>query len=143
MKITFTGVPGEEHDEIHAYGYTFKKGEAVDVTDKLAQTKLAGHPHFSGGTPNNEPLILPQTIPLVARQLVVDNGSQSITESEVNAINADDRLLPGYRVDYDEALAAKEQANGNDQRVGAPGSAETDGAGAGQRRKPGRPRNRS
>jgi hypothetical protein len=46
MKIKFKGVPGEQHESVFMYGHTFKKGEAVEVTDPVAQRKLANHPHF-------------------------------------------------------------------------------------------------
>jgi hypothetical protein len=46
MKVTFKGVPGEQHESVYMYGHTFKKGEAVEVTDPMAQRKLANHPHF-------------------------------------------------------------------------------------------------
>lgn len=46
MKVTFKGVPGEKHESVFMYGQNFKQGEAVEVTDPVAQRKLARHPHF-------------------------------------------------------------------------------------------------
>lgn len=46
MKVTFKGVPGEKHESVYMYGQNFKQGEAVEVTDPVAQRKLARHPHF-------------------------------------------------------------------------------------------------
>lgn len=140
MKITFTGVPGEDIEDITVYGYTFHKGKAVDVTDRLAQTKLSNHPHFKGGDAPLEFLIQPQTIPSVVPTLLVNDGHQQTTLAEVDAINSDERMLPGYRVTAEQVLKAKGDADGDDFRVGTEGVAEADHSPARRGRKPGRPK---
>lgn len=46
MKIKFIGVPGEMHESIVQYGYTFRLDKPVDVQDAFAIRKLKAHPHF-------------------------------------------------------------------------------------------------
>lgn len=47
MKATFKGIPNEpDVESVYMYGQTFRKGEAVEVTDPTARRKLANHAHF-------------------------------------------------------------------------------------------------
>lgn len=49
MKITFKGVPGEDHRSITMYGIVFPLGQAVEVDharNAMAVRKLSNHPHF-------------------------------------------------------------------------------------------------
>ncbi len=140
MKITFIGIPGEpEIEDITMYGYAFHKGKAVEVTDRLAQVTLSNHPHFKGGNADLEALILPQTIPSVENTLLISDGHQTTTSTEIAAINADPRMLPGYQVGAEEVLKAKGDADGDDFRVGDQGTQETDSAGTRRGRSRARP----
>lgn len=48
-KLIWKGDGDPEAQEITQFGYTFAKGEPVDVTDAKTLTKLSTNPLFSGG----------------------------------------------------------------------------------------------
>lgn len=134
MKFTFTGVPGEDIDEITMYGYSFPKGQAVTVTDPHAQMRLARHPHFKGGKNAPTSVVTPQDIPVVKATHLVSQGTVGVTDIERDAINADPRMAPGAQVSHEQILEAKEN-HGFDSGTGSKGAAKADGAKPGTRSK--------
>jgi hypothetical protein len=102
MKVKFLGVPGEPMDEITQYGYRFRKGETVTVTDAFAKRKLANHPHFSAQ----------QTADEIAEDATIKREFETVASLELKAKEAE--VQANQQAEADQAKANAKAAEAED-----------------------------